>query len=116
MVVEVYLKSSFGEESNCLPEGLLELEVRRAEVQLTVDKLKESTDLLTEEFRQSESEEEQLEYYEYISDNLEIMKTKVDLMREIDSKIDSIRGVVSVKRPVATEAARGVAEMDGHFV
>ena len=95
MVVDVYLKNKEAvvltpEEQ--LPSTLTELEMAYKQLELTSLKLRESTDLLTEEFRKVSGEEAR-ELYGYIHENLEILKDKADQMKLIDKKVQSIKGV-----------------------
>ena len=97
MTIEVILRKpelnpkSYPNEVDSLPNDLLSLEVRLKELEFASVKLRESTDLITEEFRSSEGEEAR-EYYEYIQDNLEILKSKDREMGSIKKKMNLIKG------------------------
>lgn len=97
MTIEVILRKpelnpkSNPNEMDSLPNDLLSLEVRLKELEFASVKLRESTDLLTEAFRSSEGEEAR-EYYEYIQDNLEILKSKDREMSSIKKKMNLIKG------------------------
>jgi uncharacterized coiled-coil protein SlyX len=128
MPVEVYLRKADGlpdtETSGTaiLPDSMLELESMLYELEFTLSKLRESTDLLTEEFRKAEGEVAR-EYYEYIQDNMEIMKQKVQRITDIKQRIDQIRGVFpssNQSNQRSHDAAGGVQDLvdreDGHLL
>jgi hypothetical protein len=122
MVVDVFIRENSGtnQEEGALPDTILGLEMIYKEVELTVEKLMESTDLLTEEFRKSEGDGAR-EYYEYIQENLEILKLKREKMKAIKEKMNSIRGVFagSIDKASTGSGAGGLmdlSESQGHFI
>ncbi len=115
MVVEVFLR---GDSSNIdeLPESVLELESLLGEARVSYEKLNESTDLLTEECRRAESEDDAREYYSYVQDNLMILEAKDELIKRIQAKINQIRGVFH-KCDDNAESNQDTTNVDiGHFV
>ena len=124
MTVEIFLRKPSPPEErkteeDILPDSITELEMIHKELEWTSSKLRESTDLLTEEFRRSDGEEAR-EYYEYIQDNLEVLKQKSKRMNDIQRKINQIRGVFdpispTVEEPSASTASAG-GLMDGHMI
>ena len=99
MTVEIFLRkpeqsdvTKNAEEDDNLPNTLLELEMALKELEWTSRKLKDSTDMLTEEFDKSQGEEAR-EYYEYIQDNQYILKLKKLRMANIQQKINQLKGV-----------------------
>ncbi len=99
-----------------LPNNLSELEALLSEIDFTFTKLKESTNILTEEFRVAQGEEAR-EYYEYIQDNMEILKSKEKKMTAIRSKINQIRGTFPIptkKDESSSSGAGGV--FGGHLI
>ena len=113
MAVEIYLKSGPALDDS-LPTTILELEMRLDELTLTVEKLKASTDILADECRNAKSEEEAREFYEYVEDNLEILKQKESSIIQIKDRIDTIKGIVAKKSQTPEQSAGGVC--DGHFI
>lgn len=113
MVVEVYLKSNATESAESLPDSIHELEMMKEEIQHSLLKLQESTDLLVEEFRSAEGDEAK-EYYEYAQENLGIIKYKTARIDEIQKKIDSIRCVFP-KNTIVETRIEGNSEA-GHFI
>jgi hypothetical protein len=97
----------------------MELEMMLKELEWTSSKLRESTDLLTEEFRRSEGEDAR-EYYEYIQDNLDVLKQKAKKMDAIRRKINQIRGEFDSASFPADETSASTASaggmMDGHMI
>jgi hypothetical protein len=121
MVVEVYLRNKAQDslsDEEALPNNLLELETMLKELEMTAEKLRDSTDLLTEEFRKSEGDEAR-EFYEYIQDNLGILKSKNDKMKRIDARMQSIGGVFKKTTDASSSSGAG-GLMDqgsqGHFI
>jgi len=122
MVVEVYLKSSeTGDSANeaSLPDTLLELEMMKGELSHSIEKLKESTDLLTTEFRKSEGKDAK-ELYEYIQDNLDILRGKNDRFEQITNRINQKKGIFPQKA-LNTDASTGAGGImngseEGHFI
>ena len=121
MVVEVFIpkKSSVIPEEEGLPDTMLELEMQLKETEFATEKLRESTDLLTEEFRKSEGDEAR-EYYEYIQDNLEILRKKMERMKRIEDKMNTIRGIFTKSPDVSSSSGAGglmdTSEFQGHFI
>lgn len=116
MVVEVYLRNKQPNHEE-LPETILELENLLGEIRSSYGKLRESTDILTEECRAATSETEALEYYSYVQDNLVILEAKSDLMKRIEAKINQIRGVFpSLPSEEATEYEEQLASDSGHLI
>lgn len=113
MAVEIHLRKD-ADTTMELPDRLVELEMRLDETNLTVAKLKESTDLLTEEFRKSESEHEAREYFEYIQENRMIIEEKSKLIESIMAKIHAIKGIPR-KHEQSASPAQGQTE-EGHYV
>ena len=123
MTIEVFLRKpepvqeSNPDEMESLPSDLLSLEVRLKELEFTSVKLRESTDLLTEEFRNTEGEDAR-EYYEYIQDNLEILKSKAREMGLIKKKMNQIKGIFDTDQESSTSSitagAGGLNE--GHMI
>ena len=122
MVVEVYLQKDQNRQDaldESLPDNLLELEMMKGELSHSLEKLKESTDLLTEEFRKSEDSDAR-EFYEYIQDNLDIMRRKTERMDEITARINQKKGLFKSSRADgdASTSAGGLVDSqeDGHLV
>jgi hypothetical protein len=123
MTIEVILRKqelnpkSNPNEMDSLPNDLLSLEVRLKELEFASVKLRESTDLLTEEFRSSEGEEAR-EYYEYVQDNLEILKSKDREMGSIKKKMNLIKGRFdSEERPSTSSVTNGAGGInEGYMV
>ena len=124
MTVEIFLRnpnkpaesSDKTAETDDLPNSLMELEMALKELQWTSEKLKESTDLLTEEFDKSEGEEAK-EYYEYILDNLDILRQKKIKITKIEQKINQIKGVFKAPVIEKSESSGGAGGLlDGHYL
>ena len=103
-----------------LPSTLTELEMAYKQLDLTSLKLRESTDLLTEEFRKVSGEEAR-ELYGYIHENLEILKDKADQMKLIDKKVQSIKGVFGKDTGASTGSGAGGLmssddSIEGHYI
>jgi hypothetical protein len=113
MVVEVYLKDKVPiADERDLPDTLLELEMVKGEMEVTISKLRESTDLLVEEFRAAQGDEAR-EYYEYVQDNLAILEQKSGRLHEIETKINMIRGIFPKK---STGEDSSESSVEGHFI
>jgi hypothetical protein len=122
MTVEIYLRKPPSDEpmpakEDDLPDSLMELEMALQELSWTFEKLKESTDLLTEEFRCAEGEEAR-EYYGYVQDNLEIMRAKAERMERIKNKINQIKGIFPTvfHDQDSSESSGAGGLMDGHLL
>ena len=116
MVVEVYLRNQNG-SNEVLPDTILELENLLGEIRPSYEKLKESTDLLTEECRSATDEAEAIEYYSYVQDNLRILEAKSELMKRIEAKINQLRGIFPAKDTQDERAMTEDTENDrGHFI
>ena len=116
MVVEVYMRDSRPTEEQ-LPDTILELESLLGEVRPSYEKLKESTDILTDECRKATDESEAREYYTYIQENLEILEAKAALMVRIQSKINQLRGVFPSAETTQPIPSQDQQESDsGHFI
>jgi seryl-tRNA synthetase len=122
MVVEVYLRKNQANEDESvenLPDSLLELEMMKGEVLHSLEKLKESTDLLIEEFRKT-SENDAMELYEYIQDNLDIIKTKNGKLERISARINQKKGLFHSLNTDG-DTSRGAGGLidshdEGHFI
>ena len=116
MVVEVYLKTTNSADSGeTLPDSILELEMSHREIQVTLEKLQESTDILMEEFRKAGDNEEAKEYYEYVQDNMHIIKSKTDRLEKITQKINTIKGIFPI---IQVKPAGGtmMEQDEGHYI
>ena len=121
MVVEVYIRNSnsINSTEKELPDSILELESLLGEARLSLEKLKESTDILTDECRLAEDEREAREFYHYVQENLSVLEAKSTLISQIEAKIAQIRGVFPVKEthsPSETSVSAKHSEDGGHFV
>jgi hypothetical protein len=116
MVVEVYIRNNSTPEAS-LPDSILELESMLGEARLSFEKLKESTDVLTEECRKAENEDEAKEFYNYVQENLSILEAKSTLINEIERKIAQMRGVFP-KLATHPNVSHSAPECpgSGHFV
>ena len=122
MTVEIFLRKKEEvvpvEEPEILPDSLMELEMALKELEWTTEKLKESTDLLIEEFHKADkaNQPEAREYYEYIEDNRAILSEKAKLMDRITRKMNQIRGVFD-RSSLSESVSSGAGGMvEGHFL
>ena len=122
MTVEIYLgKPATGKQpgemkQDDLPDSLMELEMMLEELKWTFEKLKESTDLLTDEFRRAEGDEAR-EYYEYIQDNLEILRNKSEKIDRIQKKVNQIKCIFPQPvKPDESSSSGAGGLMDGHLL
>ena len=121
MTVEIFLRKKDEPvvlEEDALPDSLIELEMMMKEIEWSISKLRESTDLLIEEFHKADKTEEPeaKEYYEYILDNRIILAEKSKLMEEVSRKMNQIRGIFK-SAPVTESVSSGAGGMvEGHFI
>ncbi len=115
MVVEVYMKSTMSESNEGLPDSIHELEMMKEEIEHTMSKLQESTDILIDEFRSTDGEEAR-EYFEYVQDNLAVLKDKAARVDDIQNKIDSIRCVFPKRKNEDNGGDSNSQGAQGHFI
>lgn len=117
-MVELYLKpkgTTPSDDQDYLPDSLLELERLLKELEFSNDRLKQSTDELEEAVRSSQGDEAR-EYYEYVQDNLAIIKARSQKIDRIHRKMDSLKGIFKNSESSGNSDSCGAGGIMGHYI